>query len=320
MALSSSIIINASATRPAVRCRPSLHRPRTSMVVRAASSLSSSSSSSSSSPDQGVDDVTTLKKQLLAAVAASRRPGSDPFASKRQILDAVSSLEALAAGRSGDDEKPAAPALPFASVSGRWSLVYSTNDEGGGGPLGPLATLVDEDTFQRVSNQLYKLFFSFAPALAGSSETGANGVSNEQIVDLPNGRVVNNVDIDLPFPFSPVAVARVGVSGEVEAMDPEAREVVVTFTEWEVGPALSSSSSSSSSGGGGGAGTGGGGDGVELPRLRLPLPRPRGVLKNTFCDDTLRLSRGGRGGVFITSRLSSSPKVTSASARRSEMT
>ena len=41
----------------------------------------------------------------------------------------------------------------------------------------------------------------------------------------------------------------------------------------------------------------------EQPRVRLPLPRPKGALKNTFCDETLRISRGGRGGVFITSRV-----------------
>ena len=102
--------------------------------------------------------------------------------------------------------------MPFADVSGRWSLVYSTNDDGSRGSLGPLAAMVDEDTFQRVSNQLYKLFFSFAPALAGSSETGAKGVSNEQIVDLAAGEVMNNVDVSLPWPLEG-AVVRVGVSG-----------------------------------------------------------------------------------------------------------
>ena len=92
-------------------------------------------------------------------------------------------------------------------------------------------------------------------------------------------------------------------------MDAEAREVVVTFTEWEVGPIPGGGGGG---GGGGGVGVGVGGGGLELPRLRLPLPRPRGVLKNTFCDDTLRLSRGGRGGVFITSRLPSSPSSSSS--------
>lgn len=40
--------------------------------------------------------------------------------------------------------------------------------------------------------------------------------------------------------------------------------------------------------------------------MQLPLPRPRGTLNTTFCDDTLRVSRGGRGGLFITNRAPSS--------------
>jgi len=43
--------------------------------------------------------------------------------------------------------------------------VYSTNDDTGGGAQ----SLFDDDTFQRISAQLYKVFFSFAPALAGSA-------------------------------------------------------------------------------------------------------------------------------------------------------
>ena len=74
--------------------------------------------------------------------------------------------------------------------------------------------------------------------------------------------------------------------GEVTANDPDGREVIVTFTSWELG-----------------AKPGQGDRGGDSPRLQLPLPRPKGVLRNTFCDDTLRISRGGRGGLFITSRL-----------------
>ena len=54
--------------------------------------------------------------------------------------------------------------------------------------------------------------FTFLPALAGSAETGAKGVANEQVVDIPNGRVVNNVDVDLPWP---IGGARVGVEARV---------------------------------------------------------------------------------------------------------
>lgn len=308
---SSSTLASLATSTSAVRLRHP-RRCHTRAVVKAATA-SSSATGADDATGVGVGSVgsvgsvgnhqiaaAVLKKQLLAAVAASRKPGADPFASKRQILDAVSALEALGAMKGDDDDaartngKPAR--VPFADISGRWSLVYSTNDDSGS--LSPLAAVLDEDTFQRVSNQLYKLFFSSAPALAGSAETGAKGVSNEQIVDLANGVVVNNVDVELPWPFDG-AVVRVGVSGEVEAVDAEAREVMVTFTEWEVGPA------------------GNGGTGGSQPPwlLRLPLPRPRGFLKNTFCDDTLRLSRGGRGGVFITSRLPSASSSTSSGYR-----
>lgn len=259
------------------------------MSIQSSKNLRSVGSVGSVGDDQAA--VTALKKRLLAAVAASRKPGADPFASKRHILDAVAALEASGAKK---DDATGTCGAPFSDVSGRWSLVYSTNDDGGS--LGPLAAVLDEDTFQRVSSQLYKLFFSFAPALAGSAETGAKGVSNEQIVDLAKGVVINNVDVALPWPFDG-AVARVGVSGEVEAVDAEGREVTVTFTEWQVGPAGKAYDAG----------------GAQPPgSLRLPLPRPRGFLKNTFCDDTLRLSRGGRGGVFITSRLPPASSSTSS--------
>ena len=37
--------------------------------------------------------------------------------------------------------------------------------------------------------------------------------------------------------------------------------------------------------------------------LKLPLPRPVGSLRTTFCDDNVRIARGGRGGVFVTKRV-----------------
>lgn len=41
----------------------------------------------------------------------------------------------------------------------------------------------------------------------------------------------------------------------------------------------------------------------SLRPLRIPLPRPVGTLRTTYCDAALRISRGGRGGVFILKRL-----------------
>lgn len=48
---------------------------------------------------------------------------------------------------------------------------------------------------QAATNRLYKTFFRFAPALAGSQETGARGVANEQLIDLQAGRVDNVVEV-----------------------------------------------------------------------------------------------------------------------------
>ena len=170
--MASSLVSSATCTQALGR----YYRRRTQTAVKATPRPSASPSSTS--------NVDALKKQLLSAVAASRKPGTEPLAAKRRILDATTALEAVAAKgvlQGGDGvgnigNANAITPLPFADVSGRWSLVYSTNDDGG-----ILAAVLDDDTFQRISNQLYKLFFSFAPALAGSADTGAKGVANEQV-------------------------------------------------------------------------------------------------------------------------------------------
>ena len=223
-----------------------LPRRRRANVARVTADDRVSDASPSGRADE--DEVSSLKRELLAAVSASRKPGADPRSSKRAILDAVVALEAR--GAPGD--------VPFADVSGRWSLVYSTNDDKGSAALGPLADLLDDSALQRVTDQLYRTFFAFAPALAGSAETNARGVANVQVVDLAAGKVDNVVDVDLPWPLES---ARVRVRGDVSALDGEAREVTVTFTEWEFGPGPAGSR---------------GGAGSEPPSLRLPLPRPRG--------------------------------------------
>ena len=55
-----------------------------------------------------------------------------------------------------------------------------------------------QQTLQAVTNRLYKLFFRFAPALAGSQDTGgAKDIRNEQIVDLDAGEVDNIVEVSV---------------------------------------------------------------------------------------------------------------------------
>ena len=99
-------------------------------------------------------DVAAMKKELLQAVAASRKPGADATQTKRTILDRTVALE------SGVDAS-----TPFGEVSGRWSLVYSTNDDKGTPGLGPLQGVIDTDAIQQITSQLYKVFFSFALSL-----------------------------------------------------------------------------------------------------------------------------------------------------------
>ena len=91
---------------------------------RASASGARASRAALASDDERVadDDVVVTKRALLSAVSDSRRPGADPRACKAAILEACRALESR--GAVGGD-------IPFADVSGRWSLVYSTNDPNG---------------------------------------------------------------------------------------------------------------------------------------------------------------------------------------------
>jgi hypothetical protein len=75
---------------------------------------------------------------------------------------------------------------------------------------------------------------------------------------------------------------RIRVAGELAGSDPAS--LGVTFTSFSVALAASGAAD-------------------FAPPLALPLPRPRGRLATTFCDGDVRLSRGGRGGIFVLKRL-----------------
>lgn len=126
------------------------------------------------------------------------------------------------------------------------------------------------------------------PALAGGQERGSNsgvggggvrwGASNEQIVDVAGGLVDNTVDVKV----SGSPALRINVRGTAKPMaGDDELQLEVVFTESSFGPAT----------------------GSILPTLTIPLPRPKGSLRTTFVDDELRLSRGGRGGLFVLRRL-----------------
>mmetsp|Transcript_35090 Transcript_35090/g.87948 ORF Transcript_35090/g.87948 Transcript_35090/m.87948 type:complete len:314 (+) Transcript_35090:906-1847(+) len=222
---------------------------------RRGSRFAAARSASRSTPEK-------LKAEVLQLVSQQGRGGPEAADAKRRLLDAVEALEAEGGGVS-------------APLAGRWALVYSTQQA-----ERETISWQDNQLLQAATNRLYKTFFRFAPALAGSQETGARGVANEQLIDLQAGRVDNVVEVAVPgWMGDPL---RIRVWGEVEAVPGNQGDLIVTFTGWSLRRASER----------GGAAA-----------LELPLPRPRGSLRTAFCDGSMRISRGGRGGLFITTRL-----------------
>uniref|UniRef100_A0A7S4L5T4 Plastid lipid-associated protein/fibrillin conserved domain-containing protein n=1 Tax=Guillardia theta TaxID=55529 RepID=A0A7S4L5T4_GUITH len=163
-------------------------------------------------------------------------------------------------------------------IAGRWSLIFSTQSAGEGiGGVDP-------------TSYLYRTLFRLAPFLAGGQEDAGGRdkwlrVRNEQTIDVQQKTVENFVVIravpsSFPFPSlrppssSPQLVIR--VFGELAGEQP--RRLGVTFSRASIKVPF-------------------------LPQLVLPLPRPRGELRTGFCHGDIRISRGGRGGIFILKRI-----------------
>ena len=212
------------------------------------------------------------KAGLLSALAELKRAPSP--GAKRAVLSATSQLEAR------DDALSA-------SADGRWALLFSTQGAPEvGQPAGTIPLV------QPLIDATYATFFRIAPALAGAQQDGAAERFNEQRVSLAAGVIENRVRVPLPSGVPIGSALEIRVDGLVAPIDAGAGEeqLRVEFTEcaFRLLP----------KGGGGGGGGGGGARG-----LVVPLPRPVGSLRTTFCDATLRVSRGGRGGVFVLKRL-----------------
>ncbi|CAE7038825.1 ANP2 [Symbiodinium microadriaticum] len=164
-----------------------------------------------------------------------------------------------------------------AKVPGRWALVFSTQTEPGESQ--------EETPFSAITAALYRVFFRFAPFLAGaqgSSKIELAGpifpslsVGNEQLVDFQAKRVDNRVAIRVGGSGGPKLDLR--VKGDLKGSD--ALDLGVIFTSFSFKL-------------------------PNLPDIELPLPRPEGRLRTTFCDRSLRISRGGRGGIFVLKRTS----------------
>mmetsp|Transcript_8410 Transcript_8410/g.27936 ORF Transcript_8410/g.27936 Transcript_8410/m.27936 type:complete len:251 (-) Transcript_8410:644-1396(-) len=213
---------------------------------------------------------TALETAVLDACATCRKAGAGPR-ERTAALEAVAALEAQATVPAPD------------SAEGTWALVWSVQ-EASPGPAGSLA--IDgavQAAVQQATDTLYGNFFKFFPALAGAQGGEFRGVRNEQTVSLAKGTVSNTVWIQPPAlapASSPPLV--VTVRGEAGVGDAATAELDVVFTSFSL--AL--------------------GEAEGAPKVELPLPRPRGNLRTTVCTERgLRVSRGGRGGVFVLKRL-----------------
>jgi len=238
--------------------------------------------------DAASPSLSEAKRATLRAVSGTRKLPRE--CSSKDVMLCVEALERVAsAGRAETSKSILAP------IDGDWTLVYSTKTSSG------VVTRADdlmiglgeigESAIDAVTSALYATFFKFAPFLAGSAETNQRGVRNTQKVDSLAGIVRNEVFVDaqLPLPFvKNMIVLRIGVEGEVKLLgDLSGSRAEVIFTSFDLGFTSSSVNDD---------------DRVE-PALKVPLPRPRGTLDTTFCDNTMRISRGGRGGVFILTRV-----------------
>ena len=245
----------------------------------------------SSCRSQAVQDASSslseAKRATRRAVSGTRKLPRE--STSKDVMLCVEAVERVAsAGRAETSKSILSP------IDGDWTLVYSTKTSSGvireDDSLFDGLGEVGESALDAVTSALYATFFKFAPFLAGSAETNQRGVRNTQRVDSLAGIVRNEVFVDaqLPLPFfTSMIVLRIGVEGEVKLLgDLSGSRAEVIFTSFDLG--LTSSSVND--------------DRIE-PAIKFPLPRPRGTLDTTFCDDTLRISRGGRGGVFILTRM-----------------
>jgi len=189
-----------------------------------------------------------LKLELLKSISRARQVGG--VEARDAIVANVERLEA---------QLP--KAVDLKNLDGKWSLIYSTR----AGQASSSSSLVDS-----ISARLYRLFFTFLPALAGSSgadEAASSAAVNIQEIDLVAGTVINTVTLRrLPI--------RIVVNGECTPSGSRSDTVDVVFTS------------------------------CLINSVTIPLPRPKGSLRTTYLDASFRISRGGQGGVFIVKRVS----------------
>ena len=192
------------------------------------------------------------KRALLNSISSSRRQGPSSASQKAQIFEHLADLEMLGVGRDR-------------SIEGRWNLVWSGRppQKGRGEPR---LELEDLPALQFISNQLYSIFFKFAPQLAGSNSENLKDTRNEQLIDLERRAITNRVEIkSLPIPLTIIV--------EVECGARKADLVDVIFVR------------------------------TRINGFVIPLPRPKGTLQTVYNDGDMRISKGGQGGLFVCSKM-----------------
>ena len=128
------------------------------------------------SPSLVADSSTLSKAKRTLLSAVSRREGT------QAILTAVADVEALGAVTE--------------TVEGRWSLIYSTNQDG---PTDAAAPGIS----QAVIDKTYAVLFKNVPALAGAQPDNRAAISNIQTLDLTSGLLTNRVRPATPCSVHP---------------------------------------------------------------------------------------------------------------------
>jgi hypothetical protein len=234
-----------------------------------------------------------FKNEILLAISAINkgetsvndfdRPVSNISANRLRLLNALKAIE-----ESNKDEM-----IPIESLDGEWSLIYSTqlSQREIHGIYNQNTNYLEKSVINKesfideVTGKLYKIFFKFAPFLAGSQQEARKNfddllsikTSNTQSIGLQSNKILNKVFIRM---FNGNVLIELNVEGKIRIDDSKQIKpnVIVIFTSFSVKI-------------------------NQLPRLVASLPSPTGNLLTTYCDGDLRISRGGRGGIFIVKKI-----------------
>ena len=227
-------------------------------------------------------DENATKQRLLDLLAAVPRNTVTSNRQTQEILDTVRALE------------PSCPTPPddvLTNSAGTWELVWTAQDKDSnheGPPLSPFRWI------NPLENQAYsnnpagranpilpveiQNFLTDRGILSSAESADYNnaGRTSTQTIDLKNQRVVNVVSVPLVGQAQPAALT---VRVDFTPYAPDPRRVNVKFQSCRVAV----------------------GDALKL-EIPLGIIGPTGWLRTTYLDDTMRITRGHKGSVFVLQR------------------